>query len=43
MSDPATLPPADALEPALDMAKARTVRWPGESDAYRQARAALLA
>src|SRR3954468_9342829 len=43
MSDPVTLPPADALKPPRDMAEACTVRWPGESDEYRAARAALLA
>jgi predicted dithiol-disulfide oxidoreductase (DUF899 family) len=43
MSDPATLPPAEALKPARDMAEASQVHWPGESDDYRRARIALLA
>ena len=43
MSETATLPPAEALKPAEEMAKASRVRWPGESEAYREARTALLA
>jgi predicted dithiol-disulfide oxidoreductase (DUF899 family) len=43
MSDAATLPPADSLKPATDMAEASGVRWPGESAEYRHARTALLA
>src|SRR5689334_22502115 len=43
MSDPVTLPPAEALKPARDMAEASKVRWPGESGEYRAARTALLA
>jgi predicted dithiol-disulfide oxidoreductase (DUF899 family) len=43
MSEPATLPPADALKPAGEMASACTLRWPGESAEYREARTALLA
>jgi predicted dithiol-disulfide oxidoreductase (DUF899 family) len=43
MSDAVTLPPAEALKPALQMAEACAVRWPGESADYRQARTLLLA
>ena len=43
MSDTATLPPADALKPARDMAEALPIRWDNESADYRQARTALLA
>lgn len=43
MSDTATLPTADALEPASAMALASKLRWPGESEAYRRARTDLLA
>jgi len=43
MSDTTTLPPADRLKPAREMAEANPIRWPGESEDYRQARTALLA
>ena len=43
MSEPATLPPADQLKPARDMAEAHPGRWPRESADYRRARTDLLA
>ncbi|MEA3012699.1 MAG: hypothetical protein QOD42_1244 [Sphingomonadales bacterium] len=43
MSETATLPPAEALKPAREMADALPTRWLGESAEYRQARTALLA
>jgi predicted dithiol-disulfide oxidoreductase (DUF899 family) len=43
MTDAATLPPAEALKPAREMAEASRVRWPGESADYRRARTDLLA
>lgn len=43
MSETATLPPHAELAPAPELAAASTSRWAGESDGYRQARAALLA
>ena len=43
MSETATLPPQESLQPAPHMAEASTTRWAGESAAYRQARIALLA
>ena len=43
MTEAATLPPPAALKPAHELAAASPTRWPGESAAYREARAALLA
>jgi predicted dithiol-disulfide oxidoreductase (DUF899 family) len=43
MTDTATLPPQDTLQPAREMAEALPTRWAGESADYRQARTALLA
>lgn len=43
MSGTATLPPADKLKSARDMAAALPTRWPGESADYRRARTDLLA
>lgn len=43
MTNTATLPPAEALKPAREMAEAHQARWPGESDEYRAAHTALLA
>lgn len=43
MTEPATLPTPGALPPAEELAQAGTTRWPGESEAYRRARTALLA
>jgi predicted dithiol-disulfide oxidoreductase (DUF899 family) len=43
MSAAVTLPAAEALVPAREMAEASPVRWPGESAEYRRARTALLA
>lgn len=43
MNDIATLPHADELKPASELAAASETRWPGESADYRRARTALLA
>ena len=43
MSDTATLPPAEQLKSAREMAEAHPTRWPGESTDYRRARTDLLA
>jgi predicted dithiol-disulfide oxidoreductase (DUF899 family) len=43
MSEAVTLPPESELKPAPQMAAAGETRWTGESQAYREARTALLA